>query len=49
MTSITGVPLRAIVREVVPYLAVMIVALAIITFVPATVPWLPRMFGYEGH
>ena len=49
MTSITGVPLRAIVREVMPYLAVMIVALAIITFVPETVLWLPRMFGYEGH
>ena len=48
MTSITGVPLRAIVREVMPFLAVMIVALAVITFVPATVLWLPRVFGYEG-
>lgn len=48
MTSITGVPLRAIVREVMPFLAVMIVALAAITFVPATVLWLPRVFGYEG-
>jgi tripartite ATP-independent transporter DctM subunit len=48
MTSITGVPLRAIVSEVMPYLAVMIVALAIITFVPETVLWLPRLFGYEG-
>jgi C4-dicarboxylate transporter DctM subunit len=26
----------------------MIVALAVITFVPATVLWLPRVFGYEG-
>ncbi|MGH8732104.1 MAG: TRAP transporter large permease [Burkholderiales bacterium] len=48
MTSITGVPLRAIVREVMPFLTVMIVALAVITFVPATVLWLPRVFGYEG-
>jgi C4-dicarboxylate transporter, DctM subunit len=48
MTSITGVPLRAIVREVIPFLAVMIVALAVITFVPGTVLWLPRLFGYEG-
>jgi C4-dicarboxylate transporter, DctM subunit len=48
MTSITGVPLRAIVREVMPFLALMIVALAVITFVPATVLWLPRVFGYEG-
>jgi tripartite ATP-independent transporter DctM subunit len=48
MTSITGVPLRAIVREVLPFLAIMMVALAVITFVPATVLWLPRVFGYEG-
>ena len=48
MTSITGVPLRAIVREVMPFLAVMIVALAVITFVPETVLWLPRVLGYEG-
>jgi C4-dicarboxylate transporter DctM subunit len=48
MTSITGVPLRAIVREAMPFLAVMIVALAVITFVPETVLWLPRVFGYEG-
>jgi tripartite ATP-independent transporter DctM subunit len=48
MASITGAPLRAIVREVMPFLAVMIVALAAITFVPETVLWLPRLFGYEG-
>jgi C4-dicarboxylate transporter DctM subunit len=48
MTSITGVPLRAIVREVMPFLGVMVVALAAITFVPETVLWLPRLFGYEG-
>jgi len=48
MTSITGVPLRDIVREVMPFLAVMIVALAAITFVPGMVLWLPRLFGYEG-
>jgi len=27
---------------------VMVVALAVITFVPGTVLWLPRVFGYEG-
>jgi len=48
MNSITGVPLRDIVRDVMPFLAMMIVALAIITFVPGTVLWLPHMFGYEG-
>jgi TRAP-type C4-dicarboxylate transport system permease large subunit len=48
MNSITGVPLRDIVRDVMPFLLAMIVALVIITFVPATVLWLPRLFGYEG-
>jgi tripartite ATP-independent transporter DctM subunit len=48
MASITGAPLRAIVREVMPFLAAMIVALAVITYVPETVLWLPRLFGYEG-
>jgi tripartite ATP-independent transporter DctM subunit len=48
MNSITGVPLRDIVRDVMPFLLAMIAALAIITFVPETVLWLPRLFGYEG-
>jgi tripartite ATP-independent transporter DctM subunit len=48
MTSITGVPLRDIVRDVMPFLIAMIVALAVITFVPETVLWLPRLLGYEG-
>jgi C4-dicarboxylate transporter, DctM subunit len=48
MTSISGSPLRHIVRDVLPFLFAMIVALALITFVPATVLWLPRLFGYQG-
>jgi tripartite ATP-independent transporter DctM subunit len=48
MTGITGVPLRDIVRDVLPFLLAMIVALAVITFVPETVLWLPRLLGYEG-
>jgi len=48
MTSITGVPLREIVRDVLPFLAAMMAALALITFVPETVLWLPRLLGYEG-
>jgi C4-dicarboxylate transporter DctM subunit len=47
-SGVTGVPLRAIVREVMPFLYVTIVALLIITFVPDVVLWLPRLFGYEG-
>jgi tripartite ATP-independent transporter DctM subunit len=48
LNSITGVPLRDIVRDVFPFLLAMIAALAVITFVPETVLWLPRLFGYEG-
>jgi C4-dicarboxylate transporter DctM subunit len=47
-SGVTGVPLRAIVRETMPFLYVTAVALVIITFVPDVVLWLPRLFGYEG-
>jgi tripartite ATP-independent transporter DctM subunit len=48
MTRIAEVPVRDIVREVVPFLVAMIAALAVITFVPETVLFLPRLFGYAG-
>jgi C4-dicarboxylate transporter, DctM subunit len=31
-----------------PFVAAMIAALAIITFFPETVLWLPRLTGYKG-
>ncbi len=48
MTNITGVPLRDIVRECMPFLGAMIVALALITLVPDLTLWLPRLLGYQG-
>jgi TRAP-type C4-dicarboxylate transport system permease large subunit len=36
------------IREVMPFLYVMISALAIITLVPDTVLFLPRIMGYKG-
>ena len=48
MVRIAGVPLRDLVREVMPFLAVMIAALALITLVPDLVLFLPRLFGYKG-
>lgn len=48
MTRIAGVPIRDIVREVMPFLAAMVAALAAITFVPEIVLWLPRLLGYQG-
>ena len=48
MNKIADVPLRDIVREVMPFLYVMIAALALIAFVPDLTLWLPRLFGYKG-
>ena len=48
MANISGEPLRDIVRDSLPFLFATIAALAIMTFVPETVLWLPRLFGYQG-
>jgi C4-dicarboxylate transporter, DctM subunit len=48
MTSISGQPLRAIAREVMPFLVVMLASLLLITLVPGLVLWLPRLLGYNG-
>jgi TRAP-type C4-dicarboxylate transport system permease large subunit len=48
ISAISGAPLRNIIRDTMPFVWAMIVALAIITFFPETVLWLPRMMGYQG-
>ena len=48
ITAISGAPLRHIIRDTMPFVLAMIVALFIITYVPDTVLWLPRMMGYKG-
>jgi C4-dicarboxylate transporter DctM subunit len=48
MVKIADVPLADLVKEIMPYLAVMIGALALITFVPELVLALPRVMGYKG-
>jgi len=48
MTKVADVPLRDIVREVMPFLGVMLIALMIITYMPDFVLFLPRLFGYSG-
>ncbi|HYG85577.1 MAG TPA: TRAP transporter large permease [Azospirillum sp.] len=48
MRAISGAPMHAIVRDAIPFLVAMLIALAILTFVPETVLWLPRLFGYQG-
>ncbi len=48
MVRIAEVPLKDLMREVMPFLAVMIGALALITLVPDLVLFLPRLMGYRG-
>src|SRR3954465_12095813 len=48
MMKIADVTLKDLVREVMPFLMVMLGALAVITFVPDTVLFLPRLMGYKG-
>jgi len=48
VANMTRQPLTAIVREATPFIAIAVVVLAFITFVPETVLWLPRMLGYKG-
>jgi tripartite ATP-independent transporter DctM subunit len=46
MVKIAQVPLRDLVREVMPFLAAMVCALALITLAPGLVLFLPRLLGY---
>jgi C4-dicarboxylate transporter, DctM subunit len=48
MTKIADIPLGDMVREVMPFLYVMIAALALITLFPDFVLFLPRLLGYTG-
>ncbi|AUH33054.1 TRAP transporter large permease [Paracoccus tegillarcae] len=48
MSNISGSPLRRIVREILPFLAALLVALLLITMLPDLSLWLPRQFGYNG-
>jgi C4-dicarboxylate transporter DctM subunit len=48
MTNISGAPIKDIIRDCMPFLFWMVVCLALITFIPEIVLWLPRMAGYAG-
>jgi C4-dicarboxylate transporter, DctM subunit len=48
MVKIADVPLKDLVRDIMPFLVVMIATLALITFVPGLVLFLPRLLGYQG-
>jgi tripartite ATP-independent transporter DctM subunit len=48
MTNISGAPVKDIIRDALPFILWMVVCLAVITFVPDLVLWLPRLLGYQG-
>lgn len=48
MQSITGAPLRHLIRDLVPFIIALLLALVMITVFPDLVLWLPRQFGYQG-
>ena len=48
VAGMTKQPLMAIVKEALPFILMAIVVLAIITLVPQTILWLPRLMGYKG-
>jgi tripartite ATP-independent transporter DctM subunit len=48
VAKLSDAPLSAVVRDTLPFIAAMIGALVLITFVPELVLWLPRQLGYQG-
>ena len=46
--KLTKKVLREIIKEVIPFLLVLIAALFLMVSFPDLVLWLPRQFGYEG-
>jgi len=47
-SAISGTPLPAVLKEMIKFIAFELIALFIITYIPDTVLWLPRLAGYQG-
>lgn len=46
INATTGIPLRTIIRDIWPFIAVLVAALLIMILVPDTVLFIPKVFGY---
>lgn len=46
INGLTGIPINRMIREVLPFLAVLISAMFVMVFIPEIVLWLPMKFGY---
>ena len=47
-SSLSRQPLMSVIRETLPFIAVLVAALGFMTYVPDSVLWLPRLLGYQG-
>jgi len=47
INGVTGIPLVEIIKELLPFLFGLVVALALMTIFPDIVLWLPKAFGYQ--
>jgi TRAP-type C4-dicarboxylate transport system permease large subunit len=48
INATTGIPLKEIIRELIPFMIVLVIALALMILFPGIVLTVPRLFGYEG-
>jgi tripartite ATP-independent transporter DctM subunit len=48
ISSVSNVPISALLAEIWPYLLALLVVLGIVTFVPEFSTWLPKQFGLGG-
>ncbi|MEM7021454.1 MAG: TRAP transporter large permease [Pseudomonadota bacterium] len=46
INGLTGIPLKDMIAEIWPFLAILLAALMVMVLVPDVVLWLPRLFGY---
>jgi len=47
-SAISGTPLPDVLREMIKFIAFELIALFIVTYIPDTVLWIPRLAGYQG-
>jgi TRAP-type C4-dicarboxylate transport system permease large subunit len=48
INGVTGIPIKDMVKEGLPFLIALLIALAALTAFPGLVLGLPRLMGYEG-
>jgi TRAP-type C4-dicarboxylate transport system permease large subunit len=47
-SAVSSTPLKDVIREMLNFLVFEFIGLMIVTFVPDTVLWIPRLAGYKG-